>query len=89
MKTFLFLTVVSAAALSVGACACPKDHTGHMQASGAHAMACPMCSKGQAGETVWCDHCKAGFVGGEKVSCAGCYAAKTGGPACPMCSKKM
>jgi hypothetical protein len=88
MRSFLVVAALSAAVVCLGACACPKASSGG-SASGAAATACPMCAKGMAGETVWCEHCKAGFVGGEKVSCAGCYAAKTGGPPCPKCSGKM
>ncbi len=46
--------------------------------------ACEACAKGKAGEDVFCAECKAGYVGGDNVTaCAGCFAAKTGGPDCP------
>lgn len=73
-------------ALAAGAC-------GSARGSGAAAgdsakTGCAMCARGQSGEAVWCEHCKAGFVGGEKVRCAGCFAAKTGGAACPHCTAR-
>ena len=50
--------------------------------------ACQACAKGKAGEAVWCDSCKAGYVDSKKVACKGCFLAKTGGPACPACAAK-
>lgn len=50
--------------------------------------ACETCAKGKAGETVWCEGCGAGYVGGEKTGCESCFAAKKGGPACPTCAAK-
>lgn len=88
MRSFLMVAIVGLAAL--GAAGCASGHGPHGQ--GMHeggTMACEACAKGQAGESVWCDHCGAGFVGGQKVTCKGCYVAKTGGPACPKCAGKM
>ncbi len=39
---------------------------------------CTACEKGNAGETVWCDSCNAGFVDGEMVKCKSCYEGKSG-----------
>lgn len=58
--------------------ATPETHVG-----------CEACTKGMAGETVWCDHCNAGFVEGKKVTCKTCFDHTTaGGPACEDCAKK-
>jgi len=44
---------------------------------------CDACTKGKAGETVWCSHCSKGFIGGEAVTCEACYKHKAeNGPAC-------
>ena len=48
MKTCLFVAAVSVAALSLGACACPKGNTAQAHGDGAAATACPMCAKGLA-----------------------------------------
>lgn len=84
---FLCAAVVACAALGAGGCA-GTSHDGHGHGDGSAMTACPMCAKGMAGENVWCEHCKAGFVGGEKVGCKGCFAAKTGGEPCPKCAAK-
>lgn len=90
MRRIAMALLVGVAVVGVGGCACwlggGSGNQGHMAKSG-DAKACPMCAKGMAGESVWCDHCNAGFVHGEKVACKGCFAAKTGGPPCPKCSK--
>ncbi len=39
---------------------------------------CTACEKGQAGETIWCDSCNAGFVKGNKVNCKSCFDGKSG-----------
>jgi len=45
---------------------------------------CAECAKGKAGEAVFCEECSKGYVdGAEATECKGCFAAKTGGPACP------
>ena len=54
----------------------------------ATSTACPACAKGKAGEAVWCDSCKVGYVDGKKIACKGCFVAKTGGPACEVCAAK-
>jgi hypothetical protein len=48
---------------------------------------CAKCEVVKAAGTGWCDTCNKGMVNGESVSCPGCYAAKNGGPPCPMCSR--
>jgi hypothetical protein len=35
--------------------------------------ACEGCAKGKSGESVWCSGCKAGYHGGEKITCHGCW----------------
>jgi hypothetical protein len=52
------------------------------------AEAACVCEKGEAGETVWCEECKAGYVDKKKTECADCFAAMKGGPACEKCVKK-
>jgi hypothetical protein len=37
--------------------------------------ACESCAKGKSGESVWCSGCKAGYHGGEKITCHGCWEA--------------
>ena len=44
----------------------------------AHKHACAACEKGQAGETVWCDHCNAGYKDGHKVKCKHCFEGMSG-----------
>lgn len=80
------LLLVSAAAL--GACASDTPSASHGAGTPAAKSPCGACTAGKAGESVWCAECGHGFVGGKKVACAGCYAAKTGGPACPSCAAK-
>ena len=53
----------------------------------AEAAACS-CSKGKAGESVWCDGCNSGYHAGAKVACKGCWEKKAnGGPDCAGCAK--
>ncbi|MBI4229938.1 MAG: hypothetical protein HY608_03800 [Planctomycetes bacterium] len=55
---------------------------------GAQATGCPMCARGKAGEAVWCQGCGAGYVGSEKITCRGCYDARTGvRSSCPDCNR--
>ncbi len=86
MRTTLTVLVLLSS-LALGACTsgASSDSGGGAAAS---ETACAMCSRGKAGETVWCDGCNAGYVAGEKIKCQGCYTAKTGGPPCPTCSPK-
>jgi hypothetical protein len=85
--TILKLCCAGVLAMGMGACASHKGHSDH---AGEHAgeSACADCARGKAGEAVWCADCSAGFVDGEKVKCEGCFAAKTGGPACEACGSK-
>ncbi len=46
------------------------DHADH--AKKGEAAPCN-CAKGKAGETVWCDGCKAGYHEGKKMKCEGCF----------------
>ena len=46
---------------------------------------CEACQIGKDGGTARCDACGVGYVDGKKTKCMGCYAAKTGGPACAAC----
>jgi hypothetical protein len=39
---------------------------------------CASCAKGAAGETVWCEGCKAGYHDGTKIKCQRCYEGATG-----------
>ena len=86
MKVALLLcgALVVAGTFSVG-CKCPSSAKAE---ESAHVEQCPACAKGAQGEAVWCEKCAQGFVGGEKVACKGCYAAKTGGPPCEACAAK-
>ena len=84
------VALVGCLALGMAACAgtSGEKHGHAMHEAGDHdgKMACEMCAKGKAGETVWCAKCAKGFVGGESTKCEGCYAAKQGGPACEACA---
>jgi hypothetical protein len=57
--------------------------------SGGHSglPACAKCEVVKTAGTGWCDTCKKGLVNGQEITCPGCYAAKTGGPACPICNR--
>ena len=101
MKVALTLCAAVVASLAVAGCNCPQKKksppapgetsTAPASTSGgaaAPATECAACAKGAKGESVWCDACAQGFVAGEKVTCKGCYAAKTGGPACATCAAK-
>lgn len=79
------LCLAGVLAAGLGACASHKGHD-HGAHSGEHM--CEACAAGKSGESTWCEKCDVGFVEGEKVKCAGCYAAKTGGPECEACSSK-
>ncbi len=46
--------------------------------SKSHKQECVTCKKGQSGETIWCDSCKAGYIKGEKEKCKNCFDGKTG-----------
>ena len=46
-----------------------------------------ICDQGKAGESIWCEDCSVGYVAREKITCQGCFTAKTGGPACPTCAE--
>ena len=44
----------------------------------AAACECTACEKGQAGETVWCDSCNAGYADGHKTKCRHCFEGMSG-----------
>ena len=48
-----------------------------------HEESCDLCSRGGAGENLWCDQCGVGFVGGEKVTCEPCFEGLVEGNAAP------
>ncbi|MFQ5963838.1 MAG: hypothetical protein ACE5KZ_06100 [Candidatus Scalinduaceae bacterium] len=43
-----------------------------------HQHVCVACEKGQAGETVWCDSCNAGYIDGNMIKCKSCFDGKAG-----------
>lgn len=78
-KSLIQLLMFVAALFAFNGCASThKAESGaeHAHAEGKHE--CEACKKGKAGETTWCDHCKAGFVKGEKVTCESCFKGKSG-----------
>ena len=46
-----------------------------------------LCSKGKAGDTVWCHKCSLGYVDGEKIKCPGQFKAKAGDAGKPSCRR--
>ena len=84
MKSIL-LVVAATCLLSLSGC---KSSSGTADAvAEAAAPACATCAAGKGGETVWCSHCKSGFVNGKKTGCKACYLGAKGGPECTMCTK--
>ena len=88
---FVFSTGLLALFLVVGCGTAPVQDTGEAAptaetAPAADEVACA-CSKGKAGEAVWCDKCNKGYVNSDAVKCRGCYDAKNGGAACDGCAK--
>ena len=72
--TLLILAVVAFALPGCG------DKSGEAEA------ACS-CDKGKAGETVWCEACKVGYVDSDKTSCKDCFTGKSGDAVwCESCS---
>ena len=74
---------------------CPGDKAGeqahgddHSHAKEEAKPACESCAKGKAGETVWCDGCKAGYHDGKKMKCQGCFDKASGksDKGCEKCS---
>lgn len=58
------------------------------EADSAEHQGCDLCERGKAGENLWCDECKVGFVGGDQVKCQPCFQGKSGGTAwCDDCGK--
>jgi hypothetical protein len=92
----LLLTGVAVSLVLVGVVGCETTGTSGVTSvvdkaapSNAPAKtACAACQQGKSGKTVWCAKCDVGYVDGKKTACKGCFAQKTGGPACPVCSKK-
>lgn len=91
MSKSLLIHAFALGALAVGASACGStSHDHKAMAADSGQMACPMCAAGKSGDTVWCEKCGAGYVGGEKVACKDCYASMSaGGGPCEMCAAKM
>jgi len=47
------------------------------------------CTRGTAGETVWCPQCHIGYVKAEKVHCPNCYESfAAGGDRCTTCASR-
>jgi hypothetical protein len=87
-NTIFILSITLLFAAIVGCGESSTEKTSSPDSPAKSADACATCEKGKTGESVWCDSCKAGYVKGEKVTCQGCFTAKSGGPACPTCSAK-
>jgi len=58
-------------ALALSGCAAGV-HGQHERGSDV-ALECTSCARGEAGQTVWCDHCLHGFVDSKKIQCKKCY----------------
>jgi hypothetical protein len=79
------MRLLAAIMIAVGLCTALSSGCSYFQKS--DAPACATCAKG-ATEDLWCDGCKQGFVGGQAVTCKGCYDEKKGGAACAEHAKK-
>jgi len=80
MRTHL-LTILAICCISLLLSGCGDSTTKSAEA------AC-VCEKGEAGESVWCESCDHGFVGGKEVACKDCYQGKTGAETwCEGCKK--
>ncbi len=83
MKRLLLISISILALLALSACSAPATDEVASNAPAAtvekvaEGHECEACAKGEAGETVWCEKCGAGFVKGVKVACKDCYAAAT------------
>ena len=56
-----------------------------VESSETHKQECAACKKGQSGETIWCDSCKAGYTDKSKTTCKDCF---DKGTTCEACVKK-
>ena len=87
-KVTQFFGILALLVAGLTACASTNTQSTEAQvASEASTTACDSCTKGKAGESVWCDGCNSGYHAGKKVGCKGCFKAKTEGANCGHCTK--
>ena len=85
-KVFQMVTIVATCLFAFVGCA--TTSTEATPVAVAEKPACETCAKGKSGESVWCDHCGAGYAEGKKMACQGCWKAKADGTECTSCAKQ-
>ena len=85
-KVFQMVAIVATCLFAFVGCA--TTATEATPVATAEKPACETCEKGKSGETVWCDHCGAGYADSKKIKCQGCWKAKADGTECTSCAKQ-